>query len=71
MKRGILLTAGLSLALLLFLSWTYTRATAQPPSTGQKLVGTWEVTLRLPDCTCACQCPPGVGPNTLLRALHT
>ena len=71
MKKGILLTAGLLLALLLSLSWTYTGATAQPPSTGQKLVGTWEVTLRLPDCTFACQCPPGVGPDTLLPALHT
>ena len=71
MKTKILFTAGLSLAVLLCLSWAYTGATLRRPSVGQRLVGTWEVTLRLPACTFACQCPPGVGTETLLPALHT
>ena len=71
MKTRILITAALSLALPLLLSWAYTGATAQPHSMGQRLVGTWEVTLRLPACTFACQCPPGVGPDTLVPALQT
>jgi hypothetical protein len=37
-KRRILITAGLSLALLLCLSGTYTGATAQPPSAGLEAV---------------------------------
>ena len=71
MKTRILLTVGLAMTLLLCLSWTYTGATAQPPSIGQRLVGTWEVTLRLPACTFACQCPPAIGPDTLTPALQT
>ncbi len=70
MKRSILITAGLSLALLLCLSGTYTGATARPPSSGQKLVGTWDVTLRFPVCDATCQCPGGV-PNIPIPALHT
>jgi hypothetical protein len=70
MKRRILTTAGLSLALLFCLSGTYTGATPQPPSTGQKLVGTWNVTLRFPVCDATCQCPGGV-PNIPIPALHT
>ncbi len=69
MKRRILITAGLSLALLLCLSG-YIGATAQPPSTGQKLVGTWDVTLRFPVCDATCQCPGGVA-NIAIPALHT
>jgi len=71
MKTKILLTAGLSLALLLCMSWIYTGATAQPPSFAQRLVGTWEVTLRLPACTFSCPCPPAVGPDTFTPALQT
>jgi hypothetical protein len=67
MMKRILITAGLSLALMLCLSGTYTGATAQAPSTGQKLVGTWDVTLRFPVCSMACQCPGGV-PGTLFRS---
>jgi hypothetical protein len=70
MKRRILITAGLSLALLLCLSGTYTRATVQSPSPGQKLVGTWDVTLRFPVCSATCQCPGGA-PNIPIPALHT
>ena len=70
MKKGILTTAGLSLALLFCLSGTYTGATARPPSPGQKLVGTWDVTLRFPVCSAACPCPGGV-PNIPIPALHT
>jgi hypothetical protein len=69
MKRKILITAGLSLALLLCLSVTYTGATPPPP-TGQKLVGTWNVTLRFPVCDATCQCPGGVA-NIPIPALHT
>ena len=71
MKRRILTTAGLSLALLLCLSGTYASAAAPPPSTGQKLVGTWDVTLQFAACDQTCQCPPGVTPDTLIPALHT
>ena len=71
MKTRILITAGLSLALLFLLSWPYTGATAQPPAIGQRLVGTWEVTLRLPCGTSACPCLPGVTSNTLIPALQT
>jgi hypothetical protein len=70
MNRRIIITAGLSMALLLCLSGTYTGATAQPPSPGQKLVGTWDVTLRFPVCSMACQCPGGV-PNIPIPAMHT
>ena len=71
MKTRIILTAGLSLALLFCVSWTYTGATAQPPSLGQRLVGTWEVTLRLPCGTSACPCLPGVSSDTLIPAMQT
>ena len=71
MKTRILLMAGLSLVLLLCLSWTYTGVTAQPPSIGQRLVGTWEVTLRLPCGTSACPCLPGVSSDTLIPAMQT
>ena len=74
MKRSILTTAGLSLALLLCLSVVYAGAAGQKlqsPSPSQRLVGTWDVTLRLPGCTNACPCPPGVTPDTLIPALQT
>ena len=67
MNRRILITAGLSLALLLCLSGTYARATPPPP-TGQKLVGTWEVTLRFP---AGGACSPGGVANITFPALHT
>jgi hypothetical protein len=70
MNRRIIITAGLSMALLLCLSGMYTGATAQLPSPGQKLVGTWDVTLRFPVCSTACQCPGGV-PNIPIPAMHT
>jgi hypothetical protein len=71
MMRRILITASLSLAVLVCLSRTYTGATAQPPDIGQKLVGTWAVTVRFTVCSMACPCPPGVTPDTLIPALHT
>ena len=71
MKRRILVTAGLSLALLLCQLGTLTGATVQLPSKGQKLVGTWEVNIQFAACTTTCTCPPGVTPNTILPALHT
>ena len=73
MKRRTLTTAGLSLALLLCLSAAYPSASGQKPqshSPGQKLVGTWDVTLRFAACTTVCPCPPGVTPDTLIPALH-
>jgi hypothetical protein len=37
---------------------------------GRKLPGTWNVTLRFPDCTTLCPCPGGV-PNIPIPALQT
>ena len=74
MKRSILTTVGPSLALLLCLSVVYAGAAGQKlqlPSPGQKLVGTWDVTLRFPCGTQACPCLPGVTSDTRLQALHT
>jgi hypothetical protein len=73
MKRRTIITSGRSLALLLCLSVAYVGAagqTQQSPSAGQKLVGTWDVTLRFPVCSAACPCPGGV-PNIPIPALHT
>ena len=71
MKRRILTTAGLSLALLLCLSAAHPSASGQKPqshSPGQKLVGTWEVTLRFP---AGGGCSPGGVVNLTVPALHT
>lgn len=35
-----------------------------------KLAGTWNVTLKFPDCTLTCPCPGGI-PNIPIPALHT
>ena len=45
-------------------------AAAQSAAVGQKLVGTWDVTLRFPVCSAACPCPGGV-PNIPFPALQT
>jgi hypothetical protein len=73
MKRRILITAGLSSALLSCLLMAHAGAAGQKPesrSAGQKLVGTWDVVLRFPVCDMTCQCPGGV-PNIPIPALHT
>ena len=70
MKKKIVISTSLSLVLLLYASVTYTGTKAKPSSIGQKLVGTWDVTLRFPICSMACQCPGGV-PNIPIPALQT
>ena len=70
MRRRIIITAALSLAILLFPSGTYVGVKAEPVHAGHKLVGTWEVTLRFPECSMACPCPGGV-PNIPLPVVQT
>jgi hypothetical protein len=71
MKIRTLIPSARSLALVFCLSMTYIGVVGQSPSPGQKLVGTWDVTLRFPVCSAVCPCPPGVTPNTSIPALHT
>jgi hypothetical protein len=67
MKIRTLIVSGRSLALLFCLSMTCIGAVGQSPSTGQKLVGTWDVTLRFPVAACS----PGGVANITIPALHT
>jgi len=85
MKTRILkLTSVIALAVIAALTVTFSFASGQKVEEiqsqssdssnarkrGQKLVGTWDVTLRFPVCSATCPCPGGT-PNIPIPALQT
>jgi hypothetical protein len=70
MKRTSIIAAALVLLITFGLVVGYGGVTGQSPAIGQKLVGTWGVTLRFPVCSSACPCPGGV-PNIPIPVLQT
>ena len=61
---------GMILAVMLMLLVGQTPVFGNDDNEGPKLVGTWNVTLKFPQCTTECPCPGGM-PNIPIPALQT